>query len=276
MSCEGSAKIRIGGRTVSREFSLTPDQDEIALQLWDKDLKAVIRVPKLGISLSGENAFLLNDAMWVGDIDKAAFLSIHHPNDLVASVQLGGYAVPRTSRKNVYDLGNFLASKSTWTSNSLPLGIILRRNDVIVDEVLLTQIIFHPFFSETPVLEKDKKLLWAPEDKYYGPPTSEFYVKLYHGMGEPDPYTYFETLKSMFSKRNSHSLMDITDMKSSFVARKLYLRKKLIRFYSQSSFVLGTRTLRDGPVKNSILRKCYIGRIRQGKKKSLRFFTVTE
>ena len=196
VSCEGSAKIRIGGRTVSREFSLSPDQDEIALQLWDKDLKAVIRVPKLSISLSGENAFLLNDAMWVGDIDKAAFLSIHHPNDLVASVQLGGYAVPRTSRKNVYDLGNFLASKSTWTSNSLPLGIILRRNDVIVDEVLLTQIIFHPFFSETPVLEKDKKLLWAPEDKYYGPPTSEFYVKLYHGMGEPDPYTYFETLKA--------------------------------------------------------------------------------
>ena len=111
--------------------------------------------------------------MWVGDIDKAAFLSIHHPDDLVASVQLGGYAVPRTSRKNVYDLGNFLASKSTWTSNSLPLGIILRRNDVIVDEVVLAQIIFHPFFSETPVLEKDKKLLWAPEDKYYGPLTSE-------------------------------------------------------------------------------------------------------
>ncbi len=208
--CDGCVKIRIGGKTETIPFSLSFDQNEVQVPLWEKDLNALIRVPKLNVSISGQNAWTLEKYTWYEDFDKSSFLSIQAPDALDVTPVLSGvsiFCIPKTQQKHVYDLGNFLASKNWSSSPSLTLGILIRNGGTDLSQEgltqeKLTQIIFQPELIESPLVVKNKRILWQPEGKYHGPNKSEFLVKLYHRQEGVDPFVYRCGLKQLVLEKH--------------------------------------------------------------------------
>lgn len=192
ISSDVNIKIRIGGSTVTKNFILPANQEELEFPLWDGSITAVIQVPKLTLSLLGQNLFLMEPLIWYGDIEKDWFITARVPHGMSVSIQLGGYAIPKP-RKNIFEIGNFLSSRTSWPHPSLPLGIILSNGNEIIDQLHLGDVVFQAHFTDCPIVTDGKKICWAPDGKYLGPTDSEFYVKLYHNQG--DPFVYAEKTK---------------------------------------------------------------------------------
>lgn len=185
--CGGRVTLRMGNSSKTIPFQLETGQQEIAFPLWDREHTAVIPVPKLEVSLNGENALTMEPWMWHEDL-RNSFLSIQHPEDISVELILGGQAVPALRKGHVFELGGFLDSRSNWGALPLPLGIVLRTGGRVLDQILLTEVLFQPDFTGCPLHVEGRRITWEPEDCFRGPPDAELYLLLENDREEPWRY----------------------------------------------------------------------------------------
>ena len=188
----GTVKIRIGGTTITSEFSLITGQKEIAVPLGN-GTDCVIKVPKLEISFAMENVIGLPDLYWYENCDSGDLIRVTCPNGIDATVFLGSIVVPELRKGRVFEAGNIIRSSTLKNCDSQPLWLLLRTNGIVLERFLITHIVYQEQMTKTPVVIKNRVIDWIPEDCYIGPDNSEFLVKLEND--REDPWTYRTKLK---------------------------------------------------------------------------------
>ena len=188
----GTVKIRIGGTTTTTEFSLITGQKEIVVPLG-KGINCVIKAPKLEISFAMENVTGLPDLYWYENCDSGDLVRVTCPHGIDATLFLGGIVVPELRKGRVFEAGNIIRSSIPKNCDSQPLWLLLRKNGIVLERLLITHIAYQEQMTKSPVVIHDRVIDWIPEDCYIGPDNSEFYVKLENDREEP--WTYRTKLK---------------------------------------------------------------------------------
>ena len=195
----GSVKVSISGSTIQQDFSLLENQTELEVSLWDPSLRCKVIIPKINITINGENAFYWPKQVWHNAIPQTSFMQIEVPENVSVDPWLGSSRLQRLKSKRAFDLGNQLATTSTLDA-SLPLGVLIRCDGKGTQEKL-TDIYFQPTFLTSPITREDSILTWEPSGKYIGDDDSEFQIQLENDESQ-EPWTYRETMKRDVMERN--------------------------------------------------------------------------
>lgn len=195
----GSVKISMSGTTIQQRFSLIENQTEIDVSLGNQGLCCKLAVPKINITVDGENALYWPEHIWHKAIPQTTFIQIESPESISVRPMLGLSPLQHLKSKKIFDLGNQLATIDK-SKESLPLGVLIQYDGIVVQQKL-TEIHIKPIFLDSPITREGSVLTWDPNGKYIGDGSPEFQIQLENDESQ-EPWTYCETLKKDVMERN--------------------------------------------------------------------------
>ena len=195
----GSVRISMSGSTMQQKFSLMENQTELDVSLGNQGLHCKLAVPKISITIDGENALYWPEHIWHGAIPQTSFMQIEAPKSVSVSPMLGVSPLQQLKSKKIFDLGNKLATTDE-RKGSLPLGVLIQCDGTVMQQKL-TEVHFKPFFLASPIIRENFVLTWDPNGKYVGNNNPEFQIQLENDESQ-EPWTYCETLKRDVMERN--------------------------------------------------------------------------
>lgn len=195
----GSVKISMPGSTIQQSFSLMENQTELAISLGNQGLCCKLTVPKINITVDGENVLYWPEHIWHKAIPQTTFLQIEFPESISVCPMLGSLPLQHLKSKKIFDLGNQLATTDK-SIEILPLWVSIQYSGTVVQQKL-TEIHIKPVFLESPITRKGSVLTWEPNGKYIGDSSPEFQIQLENDESQ-EPWTYCETLKKDVMERN--------------------------------------------------------------------------
>lgn len=188
-NCSGLASIRAGGNARTIVFNLEPRQKQVSFSLWSTYI-AVVPVPRLEISINGENALTMQRSwIWHEELRQGTFVSIHCPVGVTAELVLGTQKVPAVKRGKLFELGNFLNAQGQVKEASLSLGVIVREEGKPPQDILLADVLFHADLIACPIHVEGRRIDWNPEDCFRGASEAEFFVLLENDQSE-EPWRF--------------------------------------------------------------------------------------
>lgn len=195
----GSVKISMSGSTIQQRFSLMENQTELDVSLGNQGLCCKLAVPKINITIDGENALYWPEHIWYKAIPQTTFLQIEAPESVSVRPMLGPLPLQHLKNKKIFDLGNQLTTID-GSKESLLLGMLIQCDGIVVQKKL-TEIHFKPIFLDSPITREGSVLTWDPNGKYIGDSGPEFQIQLENDESQ-EPWTYCETLKKDVMERN--------------------------------------------------------------------------
>ena len=195
----GSVKISMSGSTIQQRFSLMEDQTELDVSLGNQGLRCKLTVPKINITVDGENALYWPEHIWHKAIPQTTFIQIESPESISVRPMLGSLPLQHLKSKKIFDLGNQLATIDK-SKESLLLGVLIQCDGIVVQQKL-TEIHTNPIFLDSPITREGSVLTWDPNGKYIGDGGPEFQIQLENDESQ-EPWTYCETLKKDVMERN--------------------------------------------------------------------------
>lgn len=106
----GSVKISMSGSTIQQRFSLMENQTELDVSLGNQGLCCKLAVPKINITIDGENALYWPEHIWYKAIPQTTFLQIEAPESVSVRPMLGPLPLQHLKNKKIFDLGNQLTT----------------------------------------------------------------------------------------------------------------------------------------------------------------------
>lgn len=185
-TCQGSVAVRFSGGLHTHSFGLLENQDSVQIPISGNSLNISIDVPKVHMTVNGENLLHWLKHKWYEDIPQTAFLKINVPQNVKVDLFLDGQPIPKTRRGASYELGNYIYS-SHRNSAVRTLGAIIRTGNEM-RELKITDIYFEPTFLSSPLFRDGTSIMWKPESYFIGPEAPDFVVELDNDTQEPWTY----------------------------------------------------------------------------------------
>lgn len=198
----GSVRISVSGSTSQQKFSLMENQAEleIAPWNWNPDLCCRLTIPKVNVTIDGENAFYYPVQIWHSAIPQTAFLQISAPESVSVKPMLGSSPLQHLRNRKTFDLGNKLTTMRVL-DKSVILKLIIQCNAKSIQQQEIAKIYFSPDFLSSPIHRDGTVLTWNPAGKFIGESNPVFHVQLENDQSS-DPWTYRETMKKDIMERN--------------------------------------------------------------------------
>ena len=198
----GSVRISVSGSTSQQRFSLMENQAEleIAPWNWNPDLRCKLTIPKVNVTIDGENAFYYPAQIWHSAIPQTAFLQISTPESVSVRPMLGSSPLQHLRNKKTFDLGNRLATMGVL-DKSVILGLIIQCGAESIQQQEIAEIYFSPAFLSLPIHRDGAVLTWNPTGKFIGESNPVFQIQLEND-NPSEPWIYRETMKKDIMERS--------------------------------------------------------------------------
>ena len=136
----GSVKISMSGTTIQQRFSLIENQTEIDVSLGNQGLCCKLAVPKINITIDGENALYWPEHIWYKAIPQTTFLQIEAPESVPVRPMLGPLPLQHLKNKKIFDLGNQLTTID-GSKESLLLGMLIQCDGIFLYRMFCSVVI---------------------------------------------------------------------------------------------------------------------------------------
>lgn len=174
------------------------EQSEVVLP-WNHGWKLKITIPRLHIRCGERSLFEFPSKIWYEAFLETPFLYLACPSTVSVTMFLNGNVVPQ--KRKVFDIGGALRSLKDQNSSSQRLGILVRRNQEVIMEIFIADILFSPEMTGSPIIQEGKVIRWNPENVFCGSSYAQFRVILDNDVDD-EPWEYVTDLEPQVLEQN--------------------------------------------------------------------------
>lgn len=184
---EGSVQFSAAAMQNAVDFVLNCTDQTVSIPLTFT-LSLELAVPWLRGDFDGDDAFSLPENLWKDYFQTHPFLRITVPKDLRLNLMLGGTEI--SEQRQGYDVLSAVRTFPQQIDHCM-LGLLLRADGAVKPiQIPLADVTLKPRFTESPVICRNRTVIWHPIGTYIGPEEMLAYVYLENDESE-EPWSYY-------------------------------------------------------------------------------------